>query len=112
MRATKPHRGLGWMAGAVGLLVTGRFLRRRAGAAHTESAPEAVSALEPVDWALAAAEAPSALPLEEAGASAREDLTHEDMAPWEDDELEGAGPGGPPRIRRGPSGREHYWLEP
>ncbi len=114
MRAMRPRRGLGWVAGAVGLLVAGRLVRRRAGAALPASSPRAASGVEPVCWAFTAAEAPPALSAEEeAPSSSGRDLTHEDVAPWEDGEAEGAGPQGPPpRIRRGPSGREHYWLEP
>ncbi|MBN9682241.1 MULTISPECIES: hypothetical protein [unclassified Corallococcus] len=96
MRATRPGRGLGWMAGAVGLLVAGRLLRRRAGAAL----PEPVS--WPADALTDAGDPPSA-----GGA-----LTHEDMAPWEDGGTQETEPQPPPRIRRGPSGREHFWLEP
>ncbi|RKH21711.1 hypothetical protein D7Y27_19150 [Corallococcus sp. AB004] len=94
------------MAGAVGLLVAGRLRRRRAGAVLPESIPEAVPVLEPVTWT------PTALPDPEDPPSAGWSLTHEDMAPWEDREAPEAGPQGLPRIRRGPSGREHYWLEP
>ncbi|NOK21906.1 hypothetical protein [Corallococcus carmarthensis] len=107
MRATRPGRGLGWMAGAVGLLVAGRFLRRRAAASLPESTPEEASGLGPVS------RAPTAPPDAEAPpSSAGWSLTHEDTAPWEDGEGEGPGPGSLPRIRRGPSGREHFWLEP
>ncbi|WP_147442091.1 hypothetical protein [Corallococcus exercitus] len=97
MRATRPGRGLGWMAGAVGLLVAGRLWRRRAGASLSEPA-----ALEvPPAWP----------PDDEAPSTPRWDLTQEDAAPWRDRDGVPA-PGGPPRIRRGPSGREHFWLEP
>lgn len=111
MRATRPGRGLGWMTGAVGLLVAGRFLRRRAGAALPESAPKEASGgeasgLEPVSWA------PTALPDAGDPPSAGWSLTHEDMPAWEDGEGQEDGPQVPPRIRRGPSGREHFWLEP
>ncbi|NOJ96416.1 hypothetical protein HMI51_26195 [Corallococcus coralloides] len=111
MRAMRPGRGLGWMAGAVGLMVAGRLLRRRAGAALPESAPKeasggAASDLEPVSWT------PGALPEAEAAPSAGWSLTHEDMPAWDAVEAQEDGPRGPPRIRRGPSGREHFWLEP
>ncbi|MHA7634229.1 hypothetical protein [Corallococcus sp. M7] len=106
MRATRPGRGLGWMAGAVGLLVAGRLLRRRAEAALPESAPDEASALEPVSWT------PDALPDADDPPSAGWSLTHEDMPAWEDAETPEAGPQVLPRIRRGPSGREHFWLEP
>ncbi|MBZ4371997.1 hypothetical protein [Corallococcus sp. AS-1-6] len=106
MRATRPGRGLGWMAGAVGMLVAGRLLRRRAGAALPEPAPERASALEPVSWT------PTALPGAEDPPGAGWALTHEDMPAWEDGGAQDAGAQGPPRIRRGPSGREHFWLEP
>ncbi|RKH56588.1 hypothetical protein D7W81_33405 [Corallococcus aberystwythensis] len=95
------------MAGAVGLLVAGRLLRRRTGVRIPESAPEEVSDLAPVAWA------PTAPADGEAGSSPGWSLTHEDTAPWEDGEADGPGPRSPPpRIRRGPSGREHFWLEP
>ncbi|RKH82722.1 hypothetical protein D7X99_15040 [Corallococcus sp. AB032C] len=94
------------MTGAVGLLVAGRFLRRRSGAALPESIPEEAPVLEPFTWT------PTVLPDAEDPPSAGWSLTHEDMAPWEDGEAQEAGPQVPPRIRRGPSGREHYWLEP
>lgn len=94
------------MAGAVGLLVAGRLLRRRAGAALPESTPDEASGLEPVSWT------PTTPPDDEDPPSAGWSLTHEDMARWEDGEAREAGPQALPRIRRGPSGREHYWLEP
>ena len=102
MRATRPGRGLGWMAGAVGLLVAGRFLRRRAAGEVAVSAPEGASALEPVSWV------PDALPDAEDPPESGWALTHEDVTPWDDGDA--ATP--VPRIRRGPSGREHFWLEP
>ncbi|RKG64168.1 hypothetical protein D7V80_27840 [Corallococcus sp. CA054B] len=99
------------MTGAVGLLMAGRFLRRRAGAAFAESTPDEASGdetlgLEPASWT------PGALPDAEAPSSAGWSLTHEDMPAWEAVEAPGAGPQVLPRIRRGPSGREHFWLEP
>ncbi|AFE07427.1 hypothetical protein COCOR_07258 [Corallococcus coralloides DSM 2259] len=111
MRATRPGRGLGWMTGAVGLLMAGRFLRRRAGAAFPESTPEEASGdgtldLEPASWT------PGARPDAEDPLSAGWSLTHEDMPALEAVEVQEDGPLGPPRIRRGPSGREHFWLEP
>ncbi|WP_147468399.1 hypothetical protein [Corallococcus interemptor] len=102
MRATRPGRGLGWMAGAVGLLVAGRFLRRRAAVDLPVSMPEGTRALEPVSWA------PAVLPDAEDPPEAGWALTHEDMTPWDDGDAEAPAP----RIRRGPSGREHFWLEP
>lgn len=111
MRAMKPRRGFGWMAGAVGLLVAGRLVRRRTRAALPE--PSEASDLEPASWAPTALEAQPAWALEEESASSTAwSLTHEDMAPCVDDEMAEARPDAlPPRIRRGPSGREHYWLE-
>ncbi|MGE6763890.1 hypothetical protein ACQKGO_38125 [Corallococcus interemptor] len=102
MRATRPGRGLGWMAGAVGLLVAGRFLRRRASEEGRVSMPEEASALEPV----------SRVPDAEEPPEARWALTHEDTTPWDDGDADMPLPRDLPRIRRGPSGREHFWLEP
>ncbi|WP_375754831.1 hypothetical protein [Corallococcus exercitus] len=112
MRATRPGRGLGWMAGAVGLLVAGRLWRRRTGASLPEPSSATAPFPEPDPRAPAALEVPPAWPPDdEAPSTSRWNLTQEDAAPWAD----GAGvpaPGSPPRIRRGPSGREHFWLEP
>ncbi|MBN8230971.1 hypothetical protein JYK02_25975 [Corallococcus macrosporus] len=104
MRAMRPGRGLGWMAGAVGLLVAGRLWRRRTGASLPEPAPSMAPEPEPA-WP----------PDDEASSQttpfAGWDLTQED-ADTPREEAGAPGPGLPPRVRRGPSGREHFWLEP
>ncbi|WP_338262948.1 hypothetical protein [Corallococcus caeni] len=106
MRTTRSGGGLGWMAGAVGLWLAGRLWRRRSGASVPESVSGTASFPEPDPRAPAAPEVPPAWPPDdEAASDSRWELTQEDAAPWED------GPGSPP-IRRGPSGREHFWLEP
>ncbi|NBD12602.1 MULTISPECIES: hypothetical protein [Corallococcus] len=83
--------------------MAGRLLLRRA-PVHVESGPTPAPwpprsfDLEPVWW-----------PDGEAPSTAAELLTREDVASQQEDgELDRAAP----RIRRGPSGRERFWLEP
>jgi hypothetical protein len=105
MRGASPGHGFGWMAGVMGLLVAGGLLRRRSvpsGDGPRERAapgPDASPALPPARQPPGGAHRPEAAPPPFA-VTTRQDTDS------------GAPARSAPRIRRGPSGREHFWLEP
>ncbi|MCY1040086.1 hypothetical protein OV208_02045 [Corallococcus sp. bb12-1] len=110
-RASRP--GLAWMAGMVGALVAGGLVRRRSSMAASKAVlPGALLLAKAPAGTTTLAGQPPARPVDDGAWHPCADALALALG-VSGDEAEGDPEVWPePLVRRGPSGREHFWMEP